>query len=462
MNVGIYKQSKRYYSERPPYFPGAIFPEYPFADNRVDKDNEAYGSLRQMFLLLGLDKDNFGKRSWNPFGSFVFPGDTVLLKPNFMRHFNEKGHGVIGMITHGSIIRAAADYAYIALKGKGRIIIADGPMDDADFEKIARISGLYEIQGFYREKAGFNIEIYDLRQEKVVKRGEKITRRETLKGDPDGYRVVGLGSISAFKKDKLDHNTFRGAECKQEVMSLHHNEARDEYLISGTFLNADAVINIPKLKTHKRAGVTLSLKNLVGVTGDRNWLPHSSEPCGRSHAGKKCFKTAVVKALKDLIGMIRPLRDSLRQFRGVTEATKQAGNWYGNDIMWRTIIDLSHIARYADKKGEIKNTAQRRSFVIVDGIAAGEKDGPTNPSPKPCGVLIAGFNELCVDIACARVMGFDPLKIPKFKNIDSCIKDIKCVSNIKEWDKNVADFKGRCLGFKPHYGWKGHIEAEDK
>src|SRR5690606_2650770 len=36
------------------------------------------------------------------------------------------------------------------------------------------------------------------------------------------------------------------------------------------------VINLPKLKTHKKTGVTLSLKNLVGINGDKNWLPHHS------------------------------------------------------------------------------------------------------------------------------------------------------------------------------------------
>ena len=33
-------------------------------------------------------------------------------------------------------------------------------------------------------------------------------------------------------------------------------------------------INIPKLKTHKKLGMTLCLKNLVGVTDPRYWLPH--------------------------------------------------------------------------------------------------------------------------------------------------------------------------------------------
>ena len=39
-------------------------------------------------------------------------------------------------------------------------------------------------------------------------------------------------------------------------------------------LGADAVINIPKLKTHKKSGVTLALKSCIGLTNEKYWLPH--------------------------------------------------------------------------------------------------------------------------------------------------------------------------------------------
>ena len=45
-------------------------------------------------------------------------------------------------------------------------------------------------------------------------------------------------------------------------------------MISRTILDADCVINLPKLKTHKKTGVTLCMKNLVGINGNKNWLPH--------------------------------------------------------------------------------------------------------------------------------------------------------------------------------------------
>jgi len=466
-DVGIYKQKKSYYSDKAPYFPSAVFEEYPFNDRRIDKRNEVYASLRHVLRLLGLDSERFGTREWNPFGSFISPGKAVLLKPNFVKHSSENA-GVEGLITHGSLIRAATDYVYIALKGKGRIVIADGPMDEGDFDEIARFTGLYEIKKFYKERANFDIEIYDLRQEQVIKKNEEIVKRIRLKGDPAGYTAIDLGKVSEFKKNTLDYSSLRGSECRHDIMSLHHNEGKDEYLISNTFLRSDVVINLPKMKTHRSSGVTLALKNMVGITGDRNWLPHFSEcPC---HQGKVDPEKEIMKLLKKMFGLMKPLRDRLRQFVGVTESTIRSGNWYGNDVIWRTIIDLAHIRCYADKNGVIRKDRQRRSFVIVDGIIAGEGDGPLNPFLKQCGVLIAGFNDFCVDITASRLMGFDPIKIPKFKNISKDkthklynfdFKEIQCISNIKDWSKNLDEFKGRCLNFKPHYGWKGHIEVDD-
>ena len=62
-------------------------------------------------------------------------------------------------------------------------------------------------------------------------------------------------------------------------------DGRNEYLLSETVLSADLVVNLPKLKTHKKTGVTLALKNLVGINGDKNLLPHHC--VGSPDAGRR-------------------------------------------------------------------------------------------------------------------------------------------------------------------------------
>ncbi|MCL4553146.1 MAG: DUF362 domain-containing protein, partial [Candidatus Marsarchaeota archaeon] len=92
------------------------------------------------------------------------------------------------------------------------------------------------------------------------------------------------------------------------------------------------------------------------------------------------------------------------------------GDWFGNDTIWRTVLDLNKIIRYADKSGRMHPVEQRRLFHLVDGIVAGEAEGPLSPTPKPCGLLVGGFDPVAVDSICARLMGFDEMQIPMIRN----------------------------------------------
>ena len=59
-----------------------------------------------------------------------------------------------------------------------------------------------------------------------------------------------------------------------EELNKHHQGTIQEYLLCATPIMADVVISLPKMKTHKKTGVTLSIKNFVGITADKNYLPH--------------------------------------------------------------------------------------------------------------------------------------------------------------------------------------------
>ena len=60
-------------------------------------------------------------------------------------------------------------------------------------------------------------------------------------------------------------------------------------------------------------------------------------------------------------------------------------------------------------KGMLKK--DRKYFTVVDGIVAGEGQGPFCPTSKYANTLIVGDNLLATDIATVRYMGFDPNKI---------------------------------------------------
>lgn len=473
------------YPSEPPYSPDTSYSEYSFgSDSLAEKANHAYEGVRNAIYLLQLDEKHYGQREWNPMGGIVKPGDVVVLKPNFVRDFRETHSGLEDcLITHGSIVRAALDYVYIALKGKGRIIIADAPQDDADFDMIRKIAGLNEIQEFYRRNAGFNIEVYDLRPQKVRKVNGLICGHEPLPGDPVGYVKVDLGRHSMFAEVEHLCHLLYGSEYDTKEICSHHTDGRHEYLISRTILEADCIINLPKLKTHKKTGITACMKNLVGINGNKNWLPHhrlgTPAQGGDQFAddsAKHQIEQKAMACFRSLFPLLGPLRGVMAKplkalgtsiFGDTNTNTIRSGNWYGNDTTWRMVIDLNRILMYADSNGNLQDKPARRMLCIVDGIVGGEGNGPLDPTPKPAGIVLAGTNPVAVDLASARLMAFDYRKLPLLHRAltdhsltaISRYDQVVCISADPQLDRPLAEFDAIPIPFKPHFGWHGHVEV---
>lgn len=476
------------YPPVPPYSPSLCYPEYPFGpDTLSGMTNHAYNGVRDALRLLKLDTKHFDTKNWNPLSEFVHPGDTVVLKPNFIRDYRETKSGLEDcVITHGSVIRAALDYVYIALKGEGRIIIADAPQNDAEFDAIRQIAGLDEIQEFYRQHADLNVEVYDLRPERAKKVNGVIVGHESLPGDTAGYVKVDLGEDSMFAEIEHLCHLLYGSEYDTSEILRHHTGGIHEYLISKTILDADCVINLPKLKTHKKTGFTVCMKNLVGINGNKNWLPHHR--LGTPSQGGDQFADNGIKhrierkamaGFRRVFPLLGPLRGIAAKplktlgkgiFGNTNTDTIRSGNWHGNDTTWRMVIDLNRILMYADSNGKLKDNPVRRMFCIVDGIVGGEGNGPLDPTPKSTGIIIAGENPVAVDLVCARLMGFDYKRLPiLFKAFDrhplSLIEfeynQVISNSTNHQFDKSVSEFNGENLAFKPHFGWKEHVEILD-
>lgn len=462
---------------------GGEWPEYPFRRPGLSHES-ACAAVREALALLRLDAAHLDTPIWNPLRGVVRPGDTVVLKPNFVRDFRESSpdDGEC-LITHGAVIRAVCDYVYLALNGRGRIVIADAPQNDADFSMVRRLAQLDELIAFYRRQAGFEIEVYDLRPECARKIDGVIVGHDRLRGDPAGYVAVNLGPFSAFAEvEHLCHRLY-GAEYDRRELLAHHLNGLHEYLISRTVLAADCVISLPKLKTHKKTGLTANLKNLVGINGNKNWLPHHREGApgqGGDQFAEDRLKRRVERALVaqfkrffPLLGparawFARPVKSAGRRVFGDTNRdTIRSGNWYGNDTTWRMVIDLNRILAYADTDGRLHAEPVRRLFSLVDGIVAGEGNGPLDPTPRPAGVVLAGRSGLAVDLACARLMGFDHRRIPMLRRalephplplVPFGAEDVVLCSNLPTFDGPIGALAGPLLAFEPHFGWKGHVE----
>jgi len=463
----------------PPFYPPKNYPEYPFDENDIDSSNEIYPLVRKLLFYLGLDKDNYGKKEWNPLKEVVRSGDKVVIKPNLVLHFNASGQDINAVITHGSVIRVIMDYVYIALQGEGEITIADAPQMNADFDRITRINGLREVVKYYNRKTlstNINVDILDLRRERTIYKYGIVWKRIKLNGDPKSYVIVDLESRSEFKN--IDCSNVYGADYNRNETQQAHAGGSHKYFISRTILDADVVISIPKMKVHRKAGATLNLKNIVGINGNKNYILHyrigSPEEKG-DETTEYHFILRIDRKLRDLLlGKIWQFGKYpyvfwfllVNRLGLLPKDEIERGDWYGNDTVWRGALDLNKILFYADKEGHLQEKKCRRYFSIIDGIIAGEGEGPLSPKPKYCGVLVGGINPICVDLVATRLMDFDYQKIPLLRhalNIDmyplygNRIKDIIINSDLDDW-KSLLKGNKQYFKFEPPIGWKGHIE----
>lgn len=120
--------------------------------------------------------------------------------------------------------------------------------------------------------------------------------------------------------------------------------------VSREYLEADLVINLPKLKTHEMMTLTCGVKNLYGtVVGAAKAGLHLT--AGRS---KELFAGLLLE-----IALARPV-----------------------------------------------------ALTIVDGVVAMEGDGPNSGTPRQLGWLLAGTNPVAVDLVAARLIGIPTELLP--------------------------------------------------
>ena len=306
----------------------------------------------------------------------------------------------------------------------------------------------------------------------------------SLGGDPRGYRAVDLDGSSILTPLDEHSRKFRVTSYDCQEMNRHHNENNHEYLIPKSVLEADVVVNLPKLKTHRKVGITAALKNLVGINGHKDWLPHhragSVNEGGDEYRDPSIVKKVQGRLIEGIDKDPSSKMNSLRRFsvRVTNHIVKRyssepffEGSWYGNETLWRTVLDLNRLLIYADKNGKVCNSPQRKCLTVVDGIIAGEGEGPMEPDPRKCGLLIGGGSPAAVDAVLSAIIGFDYKKIPLIRNAfniaelpltDFLPDEIEIRSNNEDWSALKVDEPSNIFRFKPAAGWIGHIEPEGR
>lgn len=432
--------------------------EYPEGINiTLKSDKQIYDSFRKLMYEMGFDKENYNKSNWNPFSEFIKKGDKVLIKPNLVNHKNAIAeNGTDCLITNFSVIRPIIDYTIIALNGTGKIIVGDAPVQDCNFSEVIKLYNLIDSIKEYNNK-GINIDLKDFRKNE----------------NPDIETIlVNLGNDSSLSETDEYSKKYGITNYDLREMHKHHHKGNHEYLIAKDILDADVVINVPKPKSHRKAGMTACMKNFIGINSKKEYLPHHRNGSVASN-GDEYPEKSVIKKLWSITKNYTYTKNKLIMFifkvLGYSQAAikknrYREGSWYGNDTIWRTILDINKIVLYANKKGEMKNEKQRIVFNVADMIVCGEKEGPLLPSPKEVGYLVAGFNQLQMDSAIAKIMGFDKDKIKYIKNgyelkkyKISFNKECKIIKNGKIIDENQINNH-----FNASDGWKDYLQCEEE
>ena len=412
-----------------------------------------YDKVRNLLIDMRLDKQNIGKENWNPFKDFIKKGDKVVIKPNLVFHVNKSKDGTTdSLVTNFSIIRPIIDYTILALGGTGSIIVGDAPVQECIFDEVIKLNGLKDGIDIYL-KNGYNIQLLDFRK----------NQNENAK-----CKIVSLDKDSSFYDIDTFDDKYAITNYNLKEMHLHHHDGKHEYLIAQDILESDVIINLPKPKVHRKAGITACMKNFIGVNAKKEYLPHHRS--GSIHTnGDEFPEKSFVKEMESKLKQQSYRHSSIIEFfrKGCFAWLKLTsknryleGSWYGNDTIWRTILDINKIINYADKNGRLTLKKQRVILNIADMIVSGEKEGPLIPSDKKVGMLVASFNSLNMDNVICRIMGFNPKKIKYIENgynlskyILSNNRKVRIFANGKE----VKDINLYNKHFIPTDGWKDYL-----
>jgi len=292
------------------------------------------------------------KRSALPFGEWPEAAGRVVIKPNWVNHGSGDERRFRALVTQTEILDGLL--TLLAQSRPERVTIADAPLQGCNWELLMSRAAIDALVA--RHAGRFSaLEVTDLRL--VVRGGESLgARQHCSEREARRSRIIDLGPSSVLEEVSSPPGCFRVTMYDPRELSRTHHRGCHQYSVAEEVLNADLVINVPKLKTHCKAGITAALKNLVGVNGHKSYLPHhrvgGSESGGDCYAGgsalKRCAEWLLDEANEgknawQAAGLSRAAGALAGAARFCGRDSQLEGAWKGNDTIWRTVLDLQRI-----------------------------------------------------------------------------------------------------------------------
>ncbi|MGI6367944.1 MAG: DUF362 domain-containing protein [Anaerolineae bacterium] len=156
------------------------------------------------------------------------------------------------------------------------------------------------------------------------------------------YRRTGMDAAAESSGAILNYDTGASQVAYPEGKLLHRLD------VINPLLEADAVINLPKLKTHNLTVLTMGAKNLFGVVPGSLKIGYHS---------KLVERDTFCDGLVDIVQFVRP------------------------------------------------------ALTVMDAVVGMEGEGPTGGKPRTVGALVASANVWALDTVGASLVGVDPLLV---------------------------------------------------
>lgn len=390
-------------------------------------------------------------------------GKKVLLKPNWVKHPLSHADEIC-LITHENFILVALEI--ILEKKPDSVLIGDAPIQGCKWEKLFSQTFFFEIR-ILSEKYNIPVYIKDFRRRKYIVSENKPTEDVRPLSD---YIIFDLGKVSLLEPITLPGKTrFRVTSYNPERMALAHSTGVHKYCIAKDVFDADIIISLPKIKTHQKTGITGALKNLVGINGDKDFLPHHR--LGGTNRGGDCYPGGSLfrywselfldeanrRQGKKSYWYWQKLSSLLWYISLPGKEHRLDAGWYGNDTTWRMVADINRIALYGKPDGTVSNIKQREIYSLCDGIIAGQGDGPLEPEPLPLGIISFTNNSLANDRLMGMLLSLPVNKIPLL-NIRNIYEKDSCEYTLNGKVISVEDLKQYAAKATPAKGWSNYLK----
>lgn len=435
--------------------------------------NSIHELLDSVLANAGFSQTHNASASGSPLSQLIQPNDTVVIKPNWVMHRNASGEGLACLVTDASVVAAVLDQ--VLLCSPKKIVVGDAPVQGCDLGRLMQEGGYDLLKKHY---AGIQTPIVwtDFRRTTLDKSRPVWTRNTDLRSF-EHYVLFDLGEESLLEPISGGAERFRVTVYDPDLMRQRHAAGKHQYLVAREVMEANVVINLPKLKTHAKAGLTAALKNVVGINGNKEFLPHhrlgGHERGGDCYAGGSRLKLTGERLLDSANRhsgtanlLFRQMsRASFRMARLLGEDRNMEGSWYGNDTIWRTCLDLNRILVYGREDGTLGERPRRRVLTITDAVVCGEGEGPLSPTPKALGALTCALSPVAADYVHAHLMGFDWRRIPLvregFNPFNHSLAsfepgDIEVLSDGRSIRQPWPEWN--TVPFRSPAGWRGHCE----